>query len=317
MIKTLAKSKLLDFLLLLKNKYEVFIPTNLNDSIILASDWENLDDFSPNQLSSSSFKKIFFPKSHEIITIKNNNYRSSNFERPIALFGINDYDLQALKILDRVFRFDSYWQKKRATSLIIGFGEKSNLLGTFDLFFEERKSFFLVTSNSTLGNQIIKQRLFQSTIIKPKKELPIINPIFSDLEELARAIEKSKNDKIWDNLANICFGCGACSYVCPLCYCFDIEDIPSSCQEKNCSTCFSRKRTWTSCMLPNFAKTTHFNYRNKLRDRIYNWYHHKFIRFPREFGTIGCVSCGRCIKECPAKINFHHVLGQILDKYHD
>jgi ferredoxin len=66
-------------------------------------------------------------------------------------------------------------------------------------------------------------------------------------------------------------------------------------------------------MLPDFAKVTFHNFRPETKDRIYNWYYHKFVRMPREYGFPGCIDCGRCITFCPANINYREVLKELID----
>jgi Fe-S oxidoreductase len=65
-------------------------------------------------------------------------------------------------------------------------------------------------------------------------------------------------------------------------------------------------------MLKEFANTTHHNFRPELKDRIYNWYFHKFVRMPKEDGFMGCVDCNRCVIFCPAKINYRVTLARLI-----
>ena len=76
-----------------------------------------------------------------------------------------------------------------------------------------------------------------------------------------------------------------------------------------------RERRWDSCMLPDFAVVSFKNFRPEYEDRIYNWYHHKFVRMPREYGFVGCIDCGRCITYCPARINYRKVLEKLIADY--
>lgn len=189
------------------------------------------------------------------------------------LLGINNADLKAISLLDRIFANDFYYQSRRKKAILIGAGKAD-----------------------------------------------FSDPLFMEPDKLSRVIIDSVNDKIWDNLAKICLGCGICSYVCPLCYCTSINDkidLDNKQCPSSCSLCKgSRNRLWDSCLLNHFSQVAgENNFRAKLRDRIYNWYHHKFVRFPQEYGSVGCVSCGRCIKYCPAKINYRKVLEEVLVKY--
>jgi len=71
----------------------------------------------------------------------------------------------------------------------------------------------------------------------------------------------------------------------------------------------TRCRNWDACTLPGFATIAGgHNFRQTVKDRYYNWYHHKFVRAYKEFGRAQCVACGRCQKYCPAGIDIEQVL---------
>jgi ferredoxin len=133
-----------------------------------------------------------------------------------------------------------------------------------------------------------------------------------DPELLANAVEWSwKNSpKIWEDLAERCLGCGICTYVCPLCHCFSIEDRVGL--DDKCSRC----RKWDACTLPGFAKIAGgHSFRPTIKERYYNWFYHKFVRAYKEYGKSQCVGCGRCKKYCPAQIDIQEVLKTILEDY--
>ncbi|NOY35794.1 MAG: hypothetical protein GXP44_02655 [bacterium] len=131
-----------------------------------------------------------------------------------------------------------------------------------------------------------------------------------DPELLAKAVEWSRDHPIWDELGKRCLGCGICTYVCPLCHCFSIEDSVGL--DGNCKRC----RKWDACTLPDFAKIAGgHNFRPTIKERYYNWFYHKFVRAYNEYGRSQCVGCGRCKKFCPASIDIYEVLSVILEDY--
>lgn len=319
MSKILARRDLEKFIKFLKKKYRVFAPVKKGGDFLFA-EIDSLEKIK-NNLTMIPPTKIFYPAVEKLFGFKKNNIREPRkYNQPIALLGLNSFDINALSIFDKIMSRprDKYYWQNRKDSLIIGFGEKRiNLIGEYDLFFEERVGSFRVAIGSHLGKDISKNKLFIS--IADDLEKPVFNPdpLFLDVKKLSSAIVATKNDKIWDDLAKICFGCGICTYVCPLCYCFDIKDeIDLETCDNDCSSCSGRRlRHWDSCFLPHFFEVAEHNFKAKLRDHIYNWYYHKFVRMPLEFDTVGCVSCERCIKYCPAKINYREVLEKILKKY--
>lgn len=170
------------------------------------------------------------------------------------------------------------------------------------------------------ANDFYYQSRRKKVILIDSNNSHFLDPLLAQTQRLSQTIKDSINDPIWDDLAKICLGCGICSYVCPLCYCTNLNDkidLDNSQCSSSCSLCKgSRSRIWDSCLLDHFSQVAgKHNFRAKLRDRIYNWYQHKFVRFPKEYGQVGCTSCGRCIKYCPAKINYRKVLEEVLVKY--
>lgn len=138
-----------------------------------------------------------------------------------------------------------------------------------------------------------------------------LRQLLLDSELVKEAVLWSRNKPIWDELAEKCLGCGICTYVCPLCYCFSTEDKKSF-DGNRCGRC----RKWDACTLPDFALVAGGkNFRPTLKQRYYNWYYHKFVRGYKEFGRPHCVSCGRCQKYCPAEIDIYQVLSRIVADY--
>ena len=110
---------------------------------------------------------------------------------------------------------------------------------------------------------------------------------------------------IWKEVAERCLACGACTYLCPTCHCFDIQDevMKSSGQ---------RVRNWDSCMFPLF--TLHgsgHNPRTRQGERWRQRLQHKFNYYVENFGCTACVGCGRCIVNCPVNIDIREVLERV------
>lgn len=247
-------------------------------------------------------------------------------QEKILFFGVHLYDIHAFLLLDECFKKpleDEYYLNKRKNISIIGINYVPNInpfhkaIGLdvrrgYDLFFNDIGSRFLVVIGSELGKKMIatgkqffEDSIWEEDIIKPK-----VDPLFSNLQILSKAVEKGKNSKLWQELAEICFGCGNCTYVCPLCYCYEVEDKMSLNLKKG-----RRLRRWDSCLSPDFAIIAGgINFRKTLAERLYNWYYHKFVRMPHEYGKPGCVGCGRCITYCPAGINLYKNLKRLLNE---
>lgn len=232
---------------------------------------------------------------------------------PQIIFGVSYEDLDGIGRLTKVFakpKKDAVFFNKRDLTTIIGIDRFSPPKDIdFDLYLQKINSEqYVGFAKTKKGQDILKSPLFRTQNINiprvsKKKDELLSNP------NLATIIEKSKGHPVWDELAEKCMGCGICSFVCPLCYCFDTEDQIDAAKEEPCG---QRCRLWDSCMLKSFAETNAEDFRPELRDRIYNWYFHKFTRMPREYGFSGCVDCNRCVVFCPAKINYRTVLEKLI-----
>lgn len=261
-------------------------------------------------------KEFLLPPHETLFNFRGQDTSPPEFQKTV-LFGLNISDLEGIFLLSQVFArpaHDEVYTLRRKDFLIVGvdrFSPPKNI--PFDLYLMKLPGKrYAGFAGSKEGQNILRNKFFKSQSIRVPSVKKGVDPLLSD-KELSRAIEKSKNHKVWDELAEICFGCGICSYVCPLCYCFEAHDeIDFSGDGKSSGR---RCRTWDSCLLEHFAETSHHNFRPELRDRIYSWYFHKFVRMPGEYGFVGCVDCNRCIVFCPAKINYRKVLEEVLADY--
>ena len=62
----------------------------------------------------------------------------------------------------------------------------------------------------------------------------------------------------WASLSESCLGCGTCTFVCPTCQCYDIEEFNTGSEVK-------RFRCWDSCML---GASLAVYFRNRRLDKL-------------------------------------------------
>src|SRR5262249_35805261 len=98
----------------------------------------------------------------------------------------------------------------------------------------------------------------------------------------------------WDNVASRCLTCANCTMVCPTCFCMSVEDVTDLSGDHA-----ERWRKWASCFTMDFSYLHGGSVRSSTRARYRQWMTHKLATWIDQFGTSGCVGCGRCITWCP------------------
>ncbi|WP_163648781.1 4Fe-4S dicluster domain-containing protein [Modicisalibacter sp. 'Wilcox'] len=102
----------------------------------------------------------------------------------------------------------------------------------------------------------------------------------------------------WDDVASRCLTCGNCTLVCPTCFCTSEADSSDL-----TGTETARSRRWDSCFTMDFSYLHGGSVRASGRARYRQWMTHKLATWHDQFGTSGCVGCGRCITWCPVGID--------------
>ncbi|MYL83740.1 hydrogenase [Desulfovibrio aerotolerans] len=113
----------------------------------------------------------------------------------------------------------------------------------------------------------------------------------------------------WRDQSDKCISCGACTYLCPTCYCFSITDEGSGMSGK-------RLRSWDACMHFQFTlEASGHNPRPTKAHRLKNRVGHKFSYYPTlHDGLIACCGCGRCVKSCPVSVDIREIVQNAVAK---
>ncbi len=317
--------------------------------------FEFYDERSETPRGGINFKRHFFPPAEQTFVSRPGAEHSSELgclppepPKEFVVFGLGLPDLEALTVLDEAMKKpnqDFYYLRRREKAIVIGLvKEKIDAAPGGDVVFAEiGAGKYKALANGEKGEKLIeKYKRFFGKDIPPTTvvggmDAPRIpageslngwqrsmRELLLDPELLAKAVEWSRGREIWDELKEKCLGCGVCTYVCPICYCFSIED------KVGLDGSRSRCRKWDACTLPEFAKIAGgpakdagvlpglpggHNFRPTIKERYYNWFYHKFVRAYKEYGKPQCVGCGRCKKYCPARIDIKEVLETILKDY--
>ncbi len=337
--KTIEKKILAEFIDSLLKKYEVFAPIEEDNLLhfrkISSSDQVCVD--SPRLERSA--KELFFPQCETLFTYHSNN-QSRTIEEPPplkeerVLFFTRPCDAKALTLIDKVFTSwkpeDTPYTDRREKTIIVGracshpwntcfctslggdpFGKEG-----MDLIFEEINEKYVVEPVTERGEKLIeKNPLFKDakdTDLKKLKEISAkaVNTLGPklDVDGVDKKLAAIYDDELWDTISQKCVGCGVCTFLCPVCHCFDVLDEGTELEGR-------RVRIWDACQFPLFTlHASGHNPRPSRIERMRQRMMHKFRYFSDNLEGFACVGCGRCIRECPVNMDIREVLRKIVDK---
>jgi sulfhydrogenase subunit beta (sulfur reductase) len=112
----------------------------------------------------------------------------------------------------------------------------------------------------------------------------------------------------WEDVSAKCLSCGACTYLCPTCYCFTLTDESNGLSGK-------RLRSWDNCMSYQFSlEASGHNPRPTKAHRLKNRIGHKFSYYPTlHEGLTACCGCGGCIKSCPVSVDIREIVLKAIE----
>jgi ferredoxin len=244
-----------------------------------------------------------------------------------ALLGVRPCDLAAIGILDRVLaggrHVDPIYAGRRdgnfviavectepgATCFCTSMGTGPGADSGFDLamteLVEENQHRFLVRVGTPTGADVLADlprqpadaatvELAAGAVTEAATRMGRVMPT-EGLPDLLRASRESPR---WDDVASRCLTCGNCTMVCPTCFCTTTEDVTDLTGDHA-----ERWRRWDSCYDLDFSHLHGGSVRVSGQSRYRQWITHKLGTWHDQFGSSGCVGCGRCIVWCPTGID--------------
>jgi sulfhydrogenase subunit beta (sulfur reductase) len=290
--------------------------------------------------SPQSWKKFLHPAT--LLLNKSQRDRSNYTITPLkvdqqkyAFIGVRPCDLAAISVLDKVFitesNTDSGYQTRRSNIFIvvINCGQSGGncfcasmqtgprATTGFDLalteILEKDRHYFVAEAGTEQGEAILKNIPHkEANIYELKSAENMIDDATSqmgrsvDTENISELLSNNSEHKQWQEVGKRCLTCGNCTMVCPTCFCNTIEDVTDL--SGNDAT---RIRKWDSCFTLDFSYIHGGSIRSSAMSRYRQWLTHKFASWHHQFGTSGCVGCGRCITWCPVGIDITEELHAI------
>jgi len=289
-------------------------------------------------------KATVFPQIESIMKYKYDREAKSAVIEPVfseakkALFGLRPCDLAGIICLDRFFigqEFvdDVYLEHRKrmfivTNTCVVPFKQCFCVCTDsgpdadegYDLNLTEAGEFYLVESGSEKGAAMIEKLGLAKAGDEYKKiKKDVVDKSISLFEDLATDnkawISRVMNrittgfikDNVWEYVGKQCFECGACTFVCPSCSCFNIED------HNRFDKSTDRLRTWDSCSFEGYTNMAgDHNPRKPVEDRRNKRFFCKLsYSQSKKYLRPGCVGCGRCQWVCPGDIGLPNVVTYI------
>lgn len=284
-------------------------------------------------------KDFFFPQSENMMKFKTDGKNIEIVDvreecQPFVLFGVRACDYKAFSVLDNVFLqqpVDTFYKARRDAGIIFtlacGKPEESCFCKVFGIDASEPAgdatcwlddNYLYVRPNTEKGESV----LASVNDIAEKADKKDVDAMIENIKEIIEKLPFSNLDisyfkpenlneifdlPEWEQLSEACLGCGACTFVCPTCQCFDIRDFKT----QNGAIRF---RCWDSCMYSDFTQMAAANSRTTQMQRYRQRFMHKLVYYPSQYGMYSCVGCGRCVNKCPQHLNIVKVIKKIGGK---
>jgi len=323
--RIMDKDRLPDLVSGLSTEFEVVGPVAKGEAFVFApvTDPASLRlDYDTTILPA---KKYFLPPKERLMRFTTGDMEvvdDTPEVTPRVLFGLHPCDINALTLTDNVYldeREDPYYKARREATIIVGHScdpreecfcnawDTDEVHWGFDLFLTDLGDRYFVSARTVKGADVLNHygetrpvtpadtADFQARTARFKASF---QPAL-DTSQLPLLMDAKYADEIWEELGEKCLTCGACSMVCPTCFCFDVSD------ELDVDLAGGeRVRTWDSCLYTDFALVAHgHNFRSSRAARVRNRFYHKQLGYLSKYERVLCVGCGRCERACKVGIN--------------
>ena len=285
-----------------------------------------------HNVGPNSWKSFLFPATLRLWTARRSNGGLEvDEERPppprYAFIGVRSCDLHAIGVQDRVFTGGAYvdrdYQERREGAFIVAvncaqaastcfctsMGTGPRATEGFDLalteLLDDGGHRFLVEVGSPAGTDVIADVTHRAATAGEVRAAAEVSEQTAahmgrtlDVTDIRDLLYRNREHPRWDEVADRCLTCGNCTMACPTCFCHAVDDVTDLAGEEA-----ARERRWDSCFTLEHSYVNGGSVHRSAKSRYRQWMTHKLATWIDQFGTSGCVGCGRCITWCPVAID--------------
>ncbi|MBN2464570.1 4Fe-4S dicluster domain-containing protein [candidate division WOR-3 bacterium] len=248
---------------------------------------------------------------------------------PQVILGVRPCDAAGIAVLDKFFagqgETDTFYRRRRDKTILVGLacqvpddtcfctavgGSPAGTRG-LDLLLTDIGGHYVAEPLTERGEAAVKDMneaaaadLAKKDELASKATAAMAERI--DTRKLKELLDTADTNPVWGELSLPCVNCGACTFVCPTCHCFDITDETR--KDKG-----ARIRVWDTCQSCMYSQhASGHNPRLAPAARFRNRTMDKFRYTVDQVGEVSCVGCGRCIRECPAGIDIRETVERLM-----
>jgi ferredoxin len=323
----------------LAKRFSLYVPCK-DDEAVIFRPFQQGSEVCLDRPANSAPKGVIFPQSETLFSFnfKKDAENPKKIEVELdgsipvadaAIIGCRPCDAKGFLTLDPVYMdVDPYYRERREKTTIITLACPNPYPGCFctsvdggpadksgsDVLMTEVDGGYYLEAVTDKGKAVLDDPAVQDGAShkaeaegKQKAAYGRVRKAFSGGKNVKISKARFLPDAFWEDVTAKCLSCGACTFLCPTCYCFNITDEQAINKGE-------RIRSWDSCMSPLFTlEASGHNPRSNKAQRFKQRVGHKFVYYPEKYGELACSGCGRCIRYCPISMEISKVVAKLAD----
>ena len=283
---------------------------------------ETIEEIVFDQKSDYSFKEALTPISETLFYFTEDEVKEADKPDRGAIIFLRSCDLHSLKRLDQIYLNngpeDYYYKRLRENTKFILMGcENSfencfcvsmgtNKIDSYDSYIKVDQDMVYIDNKCDALEEVFTKGEIEGVEVLPdyvlENDIKVRIPDNLSLDVMDASMWKEYDER--------CIACGRCTFVCPTCTCFSMQDIFYTDNGK----AGERRRVWASCHVDGYTEMAGgHSYRKTNGDRMRFKTLHKVYDYHKRVGEHMCTGCGRCDDICPEYISFSNCINKLED----